>query len=107
MCISVVPPTRRNVFSSRNLRSLAWSIGDISEISSRKDRPARGLLEQADLALLGVGERPPFVTEQLALEQRLWERGARDVHEGRAAAVALRVDGPRYDVLPSSALSRN
>src|ERR1051326_6758220 len=46
-----------------------------------KHRAAVRRLEQPDLLLPRIGERAALVAEQLALEERIWERGARDVHE--------------------------
>ena len=38
--MSVVPPRRRNVFSSRNRSSFAWNVGTVSATSSRKTVPS-------------------------------------------------------------------
>ena len=50
----------------------------MSPISSRKTRAPCGDLEEPELALAGVGERALLVAEELALEQRLGDRGAVD-----------------------------
>src|SRR5947208_3545723 len=44
--------------------------------------------EQTALLTIRAGKRPPLVTEQLTLEQRFRQRGARDVHEWLRGATA-------------------
>ena len=70
-------------------------------------RAAVGLFEQAPSALARVGERAAFVTEQLALEQRVGQRRARDVHERPGGARAQRVQRARGDVLAHAGLTRD
>src|SRR5436190_2183210 len=67
--------------------------------------PVVGQLEEALLLALGVGERPFFVAEQLALQQRVLERRAGDVHEGLVGPGGLEVDRPGDDVLAGAALA--
>ena len=55
-----------------------------------EQRAAVGLLEQAALLRLGVGEGAALVTEELALEQALGHRGAVDLDE----RAVLAADGP-------------
>ena len=60
-------------------------LGDLVQ----EQRAAVGLLEQAELADGGAGERAPHVAEELRLEQRLGHRAAVDGHEAGARARAL------------------
>ena len=64
-----------------------------------EDRPV-GELEAPGLAVARAGERALLVAEQLALEQRLGQRGAVDATIGRAAAGALLVDYVASSSLP-------
>src|SRR5262245_56835602 len=64
-----------------------------------KDSPVVGRLELADLELVGPGERPALVTEQLALEQFAGHSGAVDLDEGAALAGAEMMDRARDQIL--------
>ena len=75
------PPTRLKVFSSRNRSSFACSAGTISPISSRNTVPPSADSSRPRFCWSRVGERAALVAEQLALEQRLGQRRAGDVHE--------------------------
>ena len=79
--MSARPPTRLNVFSSRNRRSLACRPARHLANLVEEHGAAVGGLEQAALLLPRIGERAALVTEQLALEQLLGQRGHRDVDE--------------------------
>src|SRR5262245_7224272 len=70
-----------------------------------EERAAIGQLHQALLRRLGVGERPLLVTEQLAFEQGLGDRGAVDFHERRIASRALVVQATRDQLLAGAALT--
>jgi hypothetical protein len=68
---------------------------------------ARRHLEQPALGLLGVGERPLLVAEQLALHQLLRKRRAVDLHEQRVLAGTAGVDGPRHHLLAGARLPQD
>src|SRR5262249_44953075 len=70
-----------------------------------EERPARGRLEEADLAPLGAGEGAALVPEQLALEERLGERGAVELDVGLAGALAATVDLLGDDLLADAGLA--
>ena len=103
--MSVRPPTRLKVFSSRKRRSLACRprrhLADLVE----EHGAAVGGLEEAALLLPGVGERAPLVAEELAFEQLLRQcrRGDVDERPGRPRAVV--VNGLGREVLPGSGLA--
>ena len=66
-----------------------------------EERAAVGLLEAADALLVGAGERPLLVAEQLRLEQVLLERRAVDLHEVAAGAQRVVVTvAPAMSSLP-------
>ena len=67
--------------------------------------PPLGRFEQALLLQARVGEGAALVPEQLALQELLRERGARDVHERPGAPVAAVMDHFRDQVLASAALA--
>ena len=70
-----------------------------------EERPAVGELEPAQLALVRAGERALLVAEELALEQRLGERGARHLHERTRSARRLSaVDRSHDQLLPGPGL---
>ena len=56
---------------------------------------------------MGPGEGPPFVPEELALEQRGVDRPAVHRHEGPVAAGTVVVDRPGDDVLPAAAFAQD
>ena len=68
-------------------------------------RAAVGRLEQAALLLAGVGEGAALVTEQLAFEQGLRDRRARDVHERPVGPVAVEVQDLGGQVLARAAFA--
>ena len=70
-----------------------------------EDGAAVGLGEQAGAIGAGVGERAAHVAEQLALEQRLGQRGAVDRDEGAGGAAAQAVQAARGDLLAGAALA--
>ena len=70
-----------------------------------KQRAAVGLLEAADAPGVGAGERAALVAEELALEQRLGDRGAVDRDERLVGALAVLVEGAG-DQLLAGARSR-
>src|SRR5262249_35555575 len=65
----------------------------------QEERAAVGQLHQPLLGGLGVGEGALLVAEQLALEERLGDRRAVDLHEGRVAPRALEVQTARDELL--------
>ncbi|MNE21868.1 hypothetical protein D3C80_1150490 [compost metagenome] len=56
-----------------------------------EQRAAMGRLSQADLALVGTGERAFFIAEQLAFEQRLRQASAVDHHQRAVCSGAAHV----------------
>ncbi len=72
-----------------------------------EDGAARRLLEEPELHLVGPGEGALLVPEELALEERLRERGAVDSEEGLLAARGARVDRVRDDLLPGPRLAED
>ena len=68
--------------------------------------PPLGRFEQALLLQPRIGKGATLVPEQLALQELLGERGARDVHERPGSSVAAIVDHLRDQVLAGSALTR-
>src|SRR6266702_122280 len=69
-----------------------------------EDRAVVGRLELAELELVGAGEGPALVTEQLALQELARDRGTVDLDEGTGPAHAELVDGPRDQILAGSRL---
>ena len=76
----------------------------MSPISSRNSVPRCASSKRPFRRDDGAGEGPLFVSEQLRLEQRLGQRGARHGDERRGLARALGVDGAREQFLAGSAL---
>jgi hypothetical protein len=72
-----------------------------------EERSALGQLDQARLAGLGVGERPPLVAEQLALQQVGRQRRASHVDEGSIRAIADRMNRLGREILAGAALARD
>ena len=72
-----------------------------------EDRPAVALLELADPAVLGAGEGPLLVPEQLALEQAFGNRRAVDRQEGALVAAAVEVDRAGDQLLARAALAQD
>ena len=70
-----------------------------------EDRAAVGHFEKALLLQTRVGERAALVAEQLALEQLLGKRRARDVHERLGGPVARVVDDLGDQVLARAAFT--
>ena len=76
-----VPPTRSNVPLCKTRSSLACRPGgDVADFIEQQG-PAVGHLEPADLPPFGAGERPLFVAEELAFQQRVVQDGAVERHE--------------------------
>src|SRR5262249_5600823 len=78
--------------------------GEIPDLVE-EDRPAPRRLEATGLVLPRAGERAAHVSEELALEEMLGERGARDGDERALAPGAPVVDRRCQDVLAGSALA--
>ena len=72
-----------------------------------EDRAAVRLREQTGRVGHRARERAAHVPEELALEERLGERGAVDRHERPLAAQAVAVDGARDELLARAALARD
>ena len=70
-----------------------------------EEGPAVGQLEEALLVALGAGERPADVPEELALEERVGQRGAVLGEERLARPRALRVDGAGDQLLAGARLA--
>lgn len=62
-------------------------------------------LEATDLLLAGIGERTPFVAEELALDERFGKRRAAQGDEGRLAARRELVERARHEFLAGTALA--
>ncbi len=77
-------------------------LGDLVE----EEGAAVRLLEEALARRDGAGERPARVAEELALEERLADRGAVDGHVGSLAALRVRVDRLGDQLLARAALRR-
>ena len=85
-----MPPTRSTPRSCRTRSSFTCAaerhVADLVE----EEGAAVGLLEAAPVApLVRAGEGALLVAEQLALEERLGQRGAVDRHEGAASRRGL------------------
>ena len=72
-----------------------------------QQRAAVRALEAPDLASGRAGERSSFVTEELAFEQVLGDRGAVERDEGSCAARTLLVDRARDQLLAGSRLTQD
>src|SRR6267142_3810264 len=70
-----------------------------------EQRARRGLLEQTDLARDGPRERPPFVAEQLALQERFRDGGTVDREKGARRARGVVVNGAGDQLLAGARLS--
>ena len=70
-----------------------------------EQRPAVGDLDQAQLALAGVGEGAALVAEQLALDQGLRDRGAVELDERAARPRRAVVQHARDRLLAGAALA--
>src|SRR5581483_2923615 len=75
-------------------------LGDFVE----QQRTAVRALERALDALDGAGEGALLVAEQRALDESLGERGAIQLNERAVAALALRVNGAREELLTRARL---
>ena len=71
----------------------------------QEQRAAVGELEQALPEAFRVGERPALVAVQLALEQRLGDRAAIELHERSAGPGALVVQVARHELLAGAGLA--
>ena len=85
-----LPPTRSNSRSCRKRSSLTWIAGEISPISSRNSVPPSACWKRPSRRADRAGERAALVAEQLALEQRLGQRRAVQLHERARCARGLR-----------------
>src|SRR5262249_60340009 len=77
----------------------------LADLVEEQAAAPRGL-QAAGPVLPGAGERTAHVPEELALQQVLRERGARDGDERAAATRAPAVDSAGEDVLAGPALAR-
>ena len=100
-----LPPTRSNSCSCRKRSSLTWTAGEISPISSRNSVPPLACWKRPSRRADRAGERAALVAEQLALEQRLGERRAVQLHERALGARAALVDGGRDQLLAGARLA--
>ncbi len=89
----------------QHLEQLGLELGGEVADLVQEDGPPVGDLEQALLAVLGVGEGPLLVPEQLGVEERGVEPGAVHLHEGRLGPGAQVVDHPGHPPLPGPALA--
>ena len=72
-----------------------------------EQRAAVGGLEEADLALVGAGERAALVAEQLALEQALGQRRAVELDQRPVAAAGALVDRLAHQLLADPGLAED
>ena len=72
----------------------------------QEDGAAMGRLELADLELMGAGEGPAFIAEQLALEELPRHGRAVDLHVRAATPGGEMVDRARHEVLAGAGLAR-
>ena len=75
----------------------------------QEQRAALGIFNEANAALLGVGEGTCFVSEQLTVDEILRKRSAIDRHKTRLAAAAALVQSARDNFLagPSLAMDKH
>ena len=78
-----MPPRRRKLRLFENTKELHLRCGRHLRYFVEKERTAVGELEQSSTSTFGAGERTSLVTEDLAFEQRLRNRGA--VHRDELA----------------------
>jgi hypothetical protein len=104
--MSATPPTRLNVFSSRNRSSFAWSPGRHLADFVEEHRAAVRRFEQPALLRARVGEGAALVPEQLALQNLLGQRRAGDVHERPRRPIAGVVQHLRREILAGAALAQ-
>src|SRR5439155_5744188 len=81
---------------------LPWQIADFVQ----KDRAQMGNLEAPGLARDGSRERAFLVPEELALDQRLWQRRAIDRHEGTGRPAASLVDESGQELFAASRFTK-
>ncbi len=70
-----------------------------------ENRSAIGLLEPANPARIGPGERAAFVTEQFAFQKCFGNGGAIDRDERSGGAVAVLIDRPRDELLAGAGIA--
>src|SRR4051812_27892875 len=98
---------RRNEPSSSTRSSLALErAGEFADFVDEQ-RPAVGHLEQPLLGGDRAGKRSLFVSEQLAFQQRLGERGAIDGDHRFLGPLAMAVQRPRDQLFARAALPEN
>src|SRR5260221_287576 len=79
---------------------------DLDGAALVEDRgPARGRFEKPGFHLRSAGEGPGLVAEELALEQRLRQRGAIDAHERLCRARRMLVDITSEELLAGPGLA--
>src|SRR5512140_38091 len=76
----------------------------VADLVQEDEAMLRGL-EQSDLGLLRIRERPSLVAEELRLHQARRQRGAVHLDEGLRGARSARVDGVRDEPLPGAGLT--
>src|SRR5262249_36757783 len=81
---------------------LGAQLGDLVE----EEGAALCELDTAAVARRGAREGAPLVAEELALQERLRQRGAVHGHERPRGTLAPRVDRPGRDFLPDAALTQ-
>ena len=77
----------------------------MSPISFEEERAAVAFFEFSGPLPRGPGEGPLLVPEQLALQKRFRNRRAIDCQKRVAGAVAVLMNGPRYEFFAGSALA--
>ena len=101
----LLAPSGRTSPSCTTRRSFACSDSGRSSISSRKSVPPSARRSAPGRASQRAGERAARVAEELALGERLRDRGAVDGDERAARPGAQLVDGPRDDLLAGAGLT--
>ena len=98
-------PTGSKRCSSRDAQD--FGLGPEAHVADfvEEERAAVGLLELADLALMGAGEAAFAVAEEFALDQVFGDGGAVDFDEGLGGAGAHGMDGVRDEFLAGAAFA--
>jgi hypothetical protein len=80
--------------------------GHVADLVEEERTPI-GLLEAAAPRVLGTGEGTALMAEELALEQRVADRGAVDRHHASGCAARGKVDRPRHELLSGATLAHD
>src|ERR1700739_845914 len=80
--------------------------GDISHFVEKQRTPV-GSLKTTDPAGICSGESTPLMSEQLALQQPVWNRSAVELYEAAAASPTVEMDGLRDQLFSGACLPMN